>query len=123
MRDYRPAGSRAVQPVSPANLPPEVAEFAAHIPAAQIPYTVAVLLVRFWTERTTSGGGRDNAPNLDSDKLLTAGELANRLGVRESWVRTEERAGRIPSVRLGRYVRFKWPEVDRALATVRGQED
>jgi hypothetical protein len=31
-------------------------------------------------------------------------------------VRTEERAGRIPSFRLGRYVRFRLMDVERSLA-------
>ncbi len=31
----------------------------------------------------------------------------------ESWVRTEERAGRLPGIRLGKYVRFKLGEVER----------
>jgi excisionase family DNA binding protein len=48
--------------------------------------------------------------------FLRADVLAERLGVPESWVRTEERAGRIPSVRLGRYVRFKLSDVEHALA-------
>jgi excisionase family DNA binding protein len=57
----------------------------------------------------------------DAKNLLTAGELAERLGVPESWVRTEERAGRIPSVRLGRYVRFKLSDVEQAFAERRRQ--
>jgi excisionase family DNA binding protein len=52
----------------------------------------------------------------DAENLLTAGELAERLNLPESWVRTEERAGRIPSVRLGKYVRFKLSDVERTLA-------
>jgi len=41
------------------------------------------------------------------DRLLTAGEVAERLGVRTDWVSAQARAGRIPHVRLGRYRRFR----------------
>lgn len=41
------------------------------------------------------------------DRLLTAEELAERLGVKTQWVWAQARAGRIPHVRLGRYRRFR----------------
>ena len=41
------------------------------------------------------------------DKLLTAEEIAERLGMRTDWVWAQARAGRIPHVRLGRYRRFR----------------
>src|SRR5205807_4262345 len=43
----------------------------------------------------------------DMDRLLTAEEAADRLGVRTEWVWAQARAGRIPHVRLGRYRRFR----------------
>jgi excisionase family DNA binding protein len=49
-------------------------------------------------------------------RLLTAGELSKQLTLPESWLRTEERAGRIPGIRAGRYVRFKLTDVEAALA-------
>jgi excisionase family DNA binding protein len=45
--------------------------------------------------------------------LLTVDEVAQRLGVTKDWVWAQARAGRIPHVRLGRYVRFE-PEELRA---------
>ena len=39
--------------------------------------------------------------------LLTAEEVAERLGVTKDWVWAQARAGRIPHVRLGRYRRFR----------------
>ena len=39
--------------------------------------------------------------------LLTADEVAIRLGVSREWVWAQARAGRIPHVRLGRYRRFR----------------
>jgi excisionase family DNA binding protein len=39
--------------------------------------------------------------------LLTAAEVARRLGVPTSWVYRETRANRIPHVRVGRYCRYR----------------
>ncbi len=47
-----------------------------------------------------------------SDPLVDASEMARRLNVKESWVRSEQRAGRIPFVQVGRYVRFRAAEVE-----------
>jgi excisionase family DNA binding protein len=46
-----------------------------------------------------------------SDRLLTAAEVAERLAVPESWVRSETRADRMPHVALGRYKRYDWQAV------------
>jgi excisionase family DNA binding protein len=94
-----------------------VVEWAKRIPVAQIPAVLAFLAARLITEGRT---GRDNEGNgasaAESEKLLTAGELAGRLNLPESWVRNEERAGRIPGIRAGKYVRFKLSDVERSLA-------
>jgi excisionase family DNA binding protein len=42
-----------------------------------------------------------------SERLLTAAEVAELLAVPTSWVRSTTRAGALPSVRLGRYVRYR----------------
>jgi excisionase family DNA binding protein len=39
--------------------------------------------------------------------LLTAEQVAERLGVTKEWVWAQARSGRIPHVRLGRYCRFR----------------
>lgn len=39
--------------------------------------------------------------------LLTAQDVAAMLGVPASWVYGETRAGRIPTVKLGRYYRYR----------------
>jgi excisionase family DNA binding protein len=44
--------------------------------------------------------------------LLDAGEAAALLNVPASWVRSEARAGRIPSIPLGRYVRFRSSDLE-----------
>jgi excisionase family DNA binding protein len=42
-----------------------------------------------------------------SEQLLTAGEVAEILGVRVDWVYAQSRAGQIPTVTLGRYRRYR----------------
>jgi excisionase family DNA binding protein len=41
-----------------------------------------------------------------TERLVDAKAVAELLGVPVSWVREQTRAGAIPHVRLGRYVRF-----------------
>jgi excisionase family DNA binding protein len=41
------------------------------------------------------------------EQLLTASEVAQLLGVRTSWVYEQSRNGDIPTVRLGRYRRYR----------------
>ena len=94
-----------------------VAEWARRIPVHQIPSVLAFLSARLLAEGGSSRRCEHSGESArDAGNLLTAGKLAERLGVPESWVRTEERAGRIPSVRLGKYVRFKLSAVERTLA-------
>jgi excisionase family DNA binding protein len=45
-------------------------------------------------------------------RLLTADEVASRLGVQPSWVSKAARANRIPHVCVGRYRRFRWPDIE-----------
>lgn len=45
-------------------------------------------------------------------ELLDAKEVARRLGVPESWVRSNTRTGAIPHVALGRYKRYRWSDVE-----------
>jgi excisionase family DNA binding protein len=94
-----------------------VVDWARRIPADQIPCVLAFLSARLLAESSSGGRCEHSLERARvAENLLTAGELAERLGVPESWVRTEERAGRIPSVRLGKYVRFKLHDVERTLA-------
>ncbi len=48
---------------------------------------------------------------MSDDRLLDAGEVADRLAVPVSWVRQETRENRIPHLALGRYKRYEWPAV------------
>jgi excisionase family DNA binding protein len=52
-----------------------------------------------------------------TEQLLTAEQVAERLAVPVSWVRSSTRSGAIPHVQLGRYQRYRWPEVEAWLET------
>ena len=94
-----------------------VVEWARRIPVDQIPRVLAFLSARLLDEGSSSRSCEHSGESArDAENLLAAGELAECLGIPESWVRSEERAGRIPSVRLGKYVRFKLRDVERTLA-------
>ena len=54
------------------------------------------------------------------DELLTADEVARLLGVTPEWVYSRSRQHRIPTVRLGRYVRYRRRAI---LEWVAGLED
>jgi excisionase family DNA binding protein len=46
-----------------------------------------------------------------SERLLTAGEVAELLNVPESWVREATREQRLPHLALGRYRRYSRPAI------------
>jgi len=92
----------------------QVADWARRIPVEQIPAMLAPLSARLLSQAPRDRED-DRSSAAGSENLLTAGELAARLGLRESWVRSAERDGRIPGLRAGKYVRFKLSDVERAL--------
>jgi excisionase family DNA binding protein len=55
-----------------------------------------------------------------SERLLTAGEVAELLAVPESWVREATREGRLPHLRLGRYRRYERAAIEAWLGEQRG---
>jgi hypothetical protein len=73
-------------------------------------------LAEGYAGRNGRNSEHNGASALESEKLLRAGDLAARLNLPESWIRNEERLGRIPSVRAGKYVRFRLNDVEQALA-------
>jgi excisionase family DNA binding protein len=82
------------------------------VPLEKIPALIAALSARLLMATPQPA----EAPRASSvEPLLDAKQLAQHLGVHESKVRTEQRAGRIPFVMLGRWVRFKVSEVEKAL--------
>lgn len=48
-----------------------------------------------------------------NERLMEAREVADMLGVAESWVRAQTRAGRIPHVPLGRWRRYRREAIQR----------
>ncbi len=56
---------------------------------------------------TSASDTRDGSLPSTGDKLLVASEVAEILAVPVSWVRETTRAGYLPCVRLGRYVRYE----------------
>jgi excisionase family DNA binding protein len=62
--------------------------------------------------RLATGHG---SPSEGGRSLLTAGEVAQLLGVPRTWVYEQSRAGRIPTVRLGRYRRYRQEAIERWL--------
>jgi excisionase family DNA binding protein len=61
---------------------------------------------------TTENGSSGPLAPRDPRALLTAEEVAERLRVTKCWIYAEVRAGRLPHVRLGRYVRFRVGAID-----------
>jgi excisionase family DNA binding protein len=94
---------------------PAIVEWASRITLDQIPGLLLVLASRWLIETTAKANEQDTMAG-SPPNLVTAGELAEHLNLPESWVRTEERLGRIPSVRLGKYVRFRVSDVEKAIA-------
>ena len=63
-------------------------------------------------------GRTSNANGADPDRLLTAEDVAALLQVPKTWVYAQSRDGDLPTVRLGRYYRYRRPDV---LAWVEGR--
>lgn len=59
--------------------------------------------------RAVPGGGGP----VTGDRLLLAHEVAELLNVPVSWVRSATRAGTLPAVRVGRWVRYDRADIDR----------
>lgn len=55
---------------------------------------------------------RETASAASPARLLEAEDVADLLGMTTDWVYREVRAGRLPHIRLGRYVRFRRESID-----------
>ncbi len=90
-------------------------EWALRLPEDQIPKALALIaaLQGALAARLATPAPSRLVPNA----LVDARELAQRLGVPESHIRTLQRAGAIPCVRVGaKYIRFDIAAVAAALA-------
>jgi len=96
---------------------PALIEWAGRISLDQIPGLIVFLTARLLAEAPPKlSAHHDSVSERAKEELMNASELAQHLHLPESWVRTEERLGRIPSVRLGKYVRLRLSDVERTLA-------
>lgn len=93
-----------------------VLNWASQVPVERIPSVIVYLAARLVAEVDGGKSDRDGEDGHPQDKLLKASELAERLNLPESWIRNEERLGHIPGLRLGKYVRFRLDQVEKALA-------
>lgn len=98
MTDLRPL-HELIESMPTADLPPIIGELEA-------------LKARAWARMLTAAPTTQQAPTVSA----TADELAALHKVPRSFFYELARAGRIPSERLGRYVRFNPAAVERALA-------
>ena len=60
---------------------------------------------------------RERASPPSPSRLLEADDVADILGMTTDWIYREVRAGRLPHIRLGRYVRFRQESIDAWLDT------
>lgn len=68
------------------------------------------------SEEKSDGAKACPAPEPATGALMTAGEIAARLGVKPGWIYRQSRAGRIPTVKLGRYYRYRLDAIEAWLA-------
>jgi len=58
-----------------------------------------------------------------STSLLTADQVAQKLGVPKTWVYEQSRKGRIPTVTLGRYRRYRAEAIERWVERLEAGEE
>lgn len=57
------------------------------------------------------------AANLNaSERWLNVNDVAARLGIKPRTASLWARQGRLPAYRVGRYLRFRWEEIESAMA-------
>lgn len=69
-------------------------------------------VIRVLSEPDVAGPEERLAPS----RLLEADDVARYIGMTTDWIYREVRAGRMPHIRLGRYVRFRLESIDAWLA-------
>jgi excisionase family DNA binding protein len=89
--------------------------WAASLPLDCVPAAIAALAALQAVLAARMLGHENNASSNVPSELIDAPALAARLGVAVSNVRSAARAGKIPSVRIGRYVRFDAAAVTQSL--------
>ena len=72
-----------------------------------------------WPATPIHAGEKPTATSIDiGERLLTAREVAVRLGISERWLRDHatRRNPRIPAIKLGPLLRFRWADVQAFVA-------
>jgi excisionase family DNA binding protein len=64
------------------------------------------------SRKPDAGGSPRLVDQIGPSRLLEADDVARYIGMTTDWVYREVRAGRIPHIRLGRYVRFRRESID-----------
>jgi excisionase family DNA binding protein len=65
-----------------------------------------------------SSVNRGEQSSLTANALLTASDVATLLGVPKTWVYEQSRLGRIPTVTLGRYKRYRLAAIQEWIAAL-----
>jgi excisionase family DNA binding protein len=68
------------------------------------------------TAKAREDGGGFLRPRPGGGPLLTAEQVGELLGVPKSWVYEQSRKGRIPTVTLGRYRRYRAEAIEKWIA-------
>jgi excisionase family DNA binding protein len=68
-----------------------------------------------------AGRAGEGEPIRSATSLLTAEGVGELLGVPRSWVYEQSRRGRIPTVTLGRYRRYRRESIERWIEQLEGE--
>jgi excisionase family DNA binding protein len=84
------------------------------IPAGQYPQINGRIRPQIESPRHSLPNEYVSQQRSGQDRLLNAREVASKLGVSERWVRdhTTRRSPKIPAVKLGTLVRYRWADVE-----------
>jgi len=83
----------------------ELWQLIAEAPISELPALIGeleALRAAAWAKLTVPSTPAPAAPT-----LVDAAEMASMLGTPETWVRDKARAGKLPSIHMGHYVRFE----------------
>jgi excisionase family DNA binding protein len=72
-----------------------------------VPCVAALIVVEFSSPSCPRMPPMATTTDQPGRVVLTADEVADMLGVTKAWVYTQSREGKIPTVRLGRYFRYR----------------
>jgi excisionase family DNA binding protein len=67
------------------------------------------------TSLKTRSSSTESSAVAGAERLMTAGQVAARLGVPLSWVYEKSALGIIPSIKVGVYRRFRWSHIEQWL--------